>query len=268
METVRWHQRTDGAADRVPGSLTRSFAAGSIVEDVAGCALFIYNDPTAPEALLGEVFTEFGFDVDTFNVVPLDRTDDPAVEVNFPDPLRYDVIVPLGSRWSVYDASLRASWVGAEMQLVRAAGAAGVGVLGVCFGGQLVAQALGGTVGPSPRPEIGWYQIDSDAPDFISSGPWFQWHSDRWTTPAGATEIARNANAPQAFTLGTMVALQFHPELDAALLELWIEGDSTDDLGRLGIDVDTLRTATAAQADTAPDRLRSLVAGFLGRLGR
>lgn len=119
--------------------------------------LFIYNDPTAPEALLGEVFSEFGFDIKTFDVVPADRADDPAGEVSFPDPLRYDVVVPLGSRWSVYDENLRGSWVGAEMQLVRDAGAAGVGVLGICFGGQLIAQALGGTVGPSPHPEIGWY---------------------------------------------------------------------------------------------------------------
>jgi GMP synthase-like glutamine amidotransferase len=230
--------------------------------------LFIYNDPTAPEALLGEVFTEFGFDVETFDVVPTGQIDDPVGEVSFPDPLRYDVIVPLGSRWSVYDERLRSSWVGTEMKLVRDADAAGIGVLGVCFGGQLVAQALGGTVGPSPYPEIGWYRIDSDATDFIASGPWFQWHSDRWTTPAGATEIARNANAPQAFALGNTVALQFHPELDSALLELWIENDSTDDLGRLGIDADTLRAATAAQTDTAPDRLRSLVAGFLERLNR
>lgn len=65
-----------------------------------------------------------------------------------------------------------------------------------------------------------------------------------------------------------MVALQFHPELDAELLELWIANDGTDDLGRLGMDPDTLRAATAAHADAALDRLRTLVAGFLGRLGR
>ena len=69
--------------------------------------LFIYNDPSAPEALLGEVFTEQGFDIDIFNVVPAGRVADPAVDVVFPDPTRYDVVVPLGSRWSVHDDALR-----------------------------------------------------------------------------------------------------------------------------------------------------------------
>ena len=105
--------------------------------------LFLYNDPTAPEALLGEAFIESGFDISTFEVVPHERADDPIGDVTFPDPTRYDVIVPLGARWSVYDERL--TWIAEEMEMVRAAAAAGVGVLGVCFGGQLVASALGGT---------------------------------------------------------------------------------------------------------------------------
>lgn len=224
--------------------------------------LFIYNDPIAPEALLGEVFAEQGFDLDVFNVVPPDRTDDPTLDVQFPDPLDYDVVVPLGSRWSVYNEALRAGWVGAEMQLVREATTAGVGVLGICFGGQLVAQALGGTVNRAPTPELGWYRIASRAP-FIADGPWFQWHSDRWTAPPGAVEIARNDNAPQAFVAGTAMALQFHPELDGPLLEAWLADDTDGDVATLGVDVDQLRTATAAEQDAAVGRLRNLVSGFL-----
>lgn len=236
---------------------------------VSRSVLFIYNDPTAPEALLGDVFTDAGFDIETFNVVPAGHVDDPAGRsATFPDPLRYDVIVPLGSRWSVYDDALRRGWVGAEMTMVRDATAAGVGVLGVCFGGQLVAQALGGTVGRSPQPELGWHLIDSVATDFIPSGPWFQWHSDRWTTPPGATELARNANAPQAFSFGSALALQFHPELDAALLECWIDNDSTDDITRFGIDPDQLRAQTANEAADARGRLATLVSGFLDRVAR
>ncbi len=63
---------------------------------VAPKVLFIYNEHLATEALLGEAFTECGFDVDTFEVVPAERIDDPAVDVTFPDPTGYDVIVPLG----------------------------------------------------------------------------------------------------------------------------------------------------------------------------
>jgi GMP synthase-like glutamine amidotransferase len=227
--------------------------------------LFVYNDPTAPEALLGEVFTERGFDIDVFTVEPAARVADPAGDVVFPDPTRYDVVVPLGSRWSVHDEALRNTWVGAEMEMVRDATAAGVGVLGVCFGGQLVAQALGGTAARSAKPELGWYRVDSSAP-FIAEGPWFQWHSDRWTTPPGAIEIARNANAPQAFVTGNALALQFHPEFDGPLLEQWLADDQDGDVARLGVDVDELRARTAAERRATPDRLRTLVAGYLALL--
>ena len=152
--------------------------------------LFIYNDPIAPEALLGETFTELGFDVDTFEVVPAHTPDDPVVEVSFPDPTGYDVIVPLGSRWAVYDERL--PWVADEIDTVRRAVDAGLGVLGVCFGGQLVATALGGSVQRSDAPEVGWHHVRSSDHDLVPEGPWFQWHFDRFTPAAG-----RNRDRPQ-----------------------------------------------------------------------
>ncbi|CAN5418811.1 type 1 glutamine amidotransferase [soil metagenome] len=235
---------------------------------MASKVLFIYNDPIAPEAILGEVFTERGFDIDTFNVVPVDQTDDPAaIDIEFPDPLNYDVIVPLGSRWSVYDDALRAGWVGAQMATVREAVDAGVGVLGVCFGGQLVAQALGGTVRKAPSTELGWHEIITDRTDLIPDGPWFEWHSDQFSIPPGATELARNAHSSQAFVLGTAMGLQFHPELNEALLQMWIDDDKGD-LERLGLDEEGLRARTRAEQDGAAGRLRTLVSGFLDRVAR
>ena len=56
--------------------------------------LFVCNDPSAPQALLGDVFTESGFDITTFDVVPVESVHEPAVEVSFPDPTGFDVIVP------------------------------------------------------------------------------------------------------------------------------------------------------------------------------
>ena len=83
--------------------------------DVASKVLFLVNEHIATEALLGDAFAEQGFDVDTFEVVPAERVGAPAGEVTFPDPGGYDVIVPLGASWPVYDESLRDSWVGTEM---------------------------------------------------------------------------------------------------------------------------------------------------------
>ena len=230
--------------------------------------LFLYNDPTAPAALLGEAFAESGFEVSTFAVVPADRVDDPVFDVTFPDPLDYDVIVPLGARWAVYDDRLTERWVGGEMDLVRRGLHAGVGVLGVCFGGQLLAAALGGTVARSAQPEIGWCDVDSTRPDLVPDGPWFQWHFDRFTLPPGAVEIARNTRATQAFVQGRAMGLQFHPEVDRALAEQWIAEDTGGEITRLGMHPDDVRTDTAGNVDDAARRLRRLVDGFIGLLAQ
>jgi len=235
---------------------------------VAPKVLFLRNEHLATEALLGEAFTEQGYDVEVFEVVPAARVGDPAVDVTFPDAGGYDVVVPLGARWPVYDDTLRRTWVGAETQLVRDAADAGVALLGVCFGGQLLAQAFGGSVARSTEPEIGWYDITSDSPDLVPGGPWFQWHFDRWTLPPGATEIARTANASQAFVLGRALALQFHPEVDTELLERWLADDTDGEVASIGRTHDELRSRTTELADDASSRVRDLVRGFVTHVVR
>lgn len=225
--------------------------------------LFIRNDPTAPEAMLGETFTECGFDVTVFAVTADQCFEKPVLDVTFPDPSSYDVIVPLGARWGVYDEELRRSWLGTEIKLVQQAVHDGIGVLGVCFGGQLLATALGGSVQRSERPEIGWCDIPSGNPAIVPHGPWFQWHFDRWNLPPGATEIARNDCASQAFIQGTALAVQFHPELDQRVLETWIAEDHDGDAAELGFTADNLRERTAEELDDAARRVRQLVRGFL-----
>jgi GMP synthase-like glutamine amidotransferase len=228
--------------------------------------LFIHNEHLATEALLGEAFTECGYDVATFTVVPADRINDPVVDVAFPDPTAYDVIVPLGARWPVYDEALRQSWVGTEMQMLRDAADAGVPTLGVCFGGQLLAQAFGGSVARSATPEIGWYDVASDDEGLIPGGKWFEWHFDTWTLPPGATEIARTANASQAFVLGRALGLQFHPEVDHDLLDGWLADDPNGEVAGFGLSPDELLSATTVFEKDAARRIRSLVRGFLSRV--
>jgi GMP synthase-like glutamine amidotransferase len=235
---------------------------------VAPKVLFLVNEHLATEGLLGEAFVDQGFDVELFEVVPAERIDDPAVDVAFPDPAGYDVIAPLGARWPVYDEALRRTWVSTEAQLVRDAADAGVALLGVCFGGQLLAQAFGGSVARSSEPEIGWYEVTSDRPDLIPGGPWFQWHFDRWTVPPGATEIARTPCASQAFVLGRALALQFHPEVDTELLERWLADDRDGEVAGIGRTHDELRSRTTELAQSASARVRDLVAGFVTHVVR
>ena len=141
--------------------------------------------------------------------------------------------------------------------MVRTAVATGVGVLGVCFGGQLVAHALGGTVVRSPDPEIGWCEVRSSDPSLVPDGPWFQWHFDRFTLPPGAIEVARNDCATQAFVKGTAMGLQFHPEVDADLQERWITEDPDGDIARLGLLPGDVRASSAAELDDAADIVTS-----------
>ena len=232
---------------------------------MARSVLFLVNDPIAPAGLLGDAFADLGFDIATFAVVPPEHVEDPAIEVSFPDPAAHDVIVALGARWPVYDEALRQTWVAAEMQLLRDAAAAGGAVLGVCFGGQLIAQTYGGAVARSSAPEIGWYDVETDEPGLVPGGPWFQWHFDRWSLPPGATEVARNRWASQAFVVGRALALQFHPELDLTILDLWVDQDR-DEVLAAGLDPDELRERTAQLTESAAERIRRLVDGFVTRV--
>lgn len=228
---------------------------GQVIRQV----LFIRNDPTAPAALIGDVFAESGFDIGVFDVLPA-GTDDPVRTAAFPDPGRYDVIVALGARWAAYDDSL--PWIAAEMDMLRRALDGGAAVFGVCFGGQLLARALGGTVARSPEPEIGWHEVHTDDAGLVPPGPWFQWHFDRFTAPPGSRALARNASATQAFIRGRALGVQFHPEVDEALVDQWM-AEGAEDLAALGVDAEDLRARTARLADDAAARLRQLVRGLL-----
>lgn len=233
---------------------------------VTASALFLHNDHLATEALLGQAFVDEGFDVHTFEVVSPERAHSPAGDVTFPDPTHYDVLVPLGARWPVYDDALRGTWVGEEMAMVRRAADAGIAILGICFGGQLLAQSFGGTVTRSLSPEIGWYDVESTDPELVPGGRWFQWHYDRWTLPPGATELARTANASQAFQLGRALALQFHPEVDLELLDRWLADDDVGEIAAFGLTHHELRSQTEIFAGYAASRVRRLVHGFVTRV--
>ena len=104
--------------------------------------------------------------------------------VDFPDPTRYDVIVPMGAPWSVYDHDLIGAWAVPELDFLRTAHKAGVPVLGICFGGQALAAALGGAVVLAGA-RGGLVRSTPTSPAWSRPVPWFQWHHDRWVAPRG-----------------------------------------------------------------------------------
>ena len=110
-----------------------------------------------------------------------------------------DHIVVMGSVSSVNDPD---PWIAEELAWVRAADRAGVPVLGICFGAQIICAALGGRVEAMGGNEIGWFTVDSADQDAVPAGPWLEFHEDRCLVPAGATVLARNEAAVQAFRIG------------------------------------------------------------------
>jgi len=226
--------------------------------------LFVEQDHVSPPGPVGEAFTDHGFDVAEFAVVPEEHFHQPSVPVAFPDPLGFDAIVPMGAAWSVYDQDRIGAWIGHELDFLRRAHQAGIPVLGICFGGQALAAALGGTVIRAQRPEIGWTMVETSRPDLIEPGPWFQWHRDRWVLPAGLRAFARTAAAEQAFTDGRSMGVQFHPELTPQMLDGWLGNGGREHAVALGTDPDQLVAETATRSAEAGARARRLVAAFLG----
>lgn len=142
-------------------------------------------------------------------------------------------VVSLGSPHNPADTHVPE--VAAELRFVESAVERGVPVLGLCFGGQVLAKVLGGEIERAPRPELGWHTISSSAPDLVPEGPWLQWHFDRFTLPPGADELARSAVAVQAFTHGRHLGVQFHPESTIEIVSSWARSDR-ERLEALGID--------------------------------
>lgn len=168
---------------------------------------------------------------------------------SWPDLHGVDLVVSLGSDWSVYWDHVHQA-VQAETAFIRAAHDAARPVLGICFGAQVAAVALGGSVHSAPQPEVGWFGIDllADAP--FDSGPWFQWHGDCITPPPAAAVLATSPVAIQAFALNRTLAVQFHPEVTEAMVQRWASGAGSGELTRLGVDCDAVLTDTARLAGT------------------
>jgi GMP synthase-like glutamine amidotransferase len=172
-------------------------------------------------------------------------------------------VVLLGSTLSAYDEGEARAWIDEELAWLRRADAAGVPVLGICFGAQVLAAAFGGTVEHAGREEIGWVMVDSADPGLIPPGPWLEFHHDRCLPPAGATVLARNDLGVQAFRLGRHLAVQFHPEVDGAQFRLWLDAGGRAEIEANGQDPDAMLAETIAEESGAAARADRLVASAL-----
>ena len=203
-------------------------------------AIVLQTQDNCPPGLLGDWAASRGLALDILRV---DRWSE------LPDPTGYDCAVALGSSASL--AVPWTDWVAQEVEWIRHADAAGVPVLGISFGAQALAVALGGAVRKLPSPELAWIELDTADPDFVGAGPWLSLHEDAIVPPPLSYELARSVSGPQAFMTGRHLGVQFHPEVTGGLLSRWI-ADRRELLARVGGDlIATEREWRHAAADAA-----------------
>lgn len=148
-----------------------------------------------------------------------------------PDWREHRGIVAMGGPMGVHDEA-RHPWLAPEKRLIGEAVRAGVPYWGVCLGAQLLAASLGASVVPGPAPEVGVMPValtpqaahDLVFGDLPASFPAFHWHGDTYELPAGAVRLASSERyEQQAFVFESAYAIQFHLEVDAALVAEWCE---------------------------------------------
>lgn len=186
--------------------------------------LVLQHVPSEPLGVLDPLLRSAGFRIRYVNFAR-----DPFAQVEVS---RYDGLVVLGGPMNV-DQADRYPHLLHEIEVIRAALAREVPTLGICLGAQLLAAALGARVHPNPVREIGWYPLElssvatSDAlfQHLDSKTPVFQWHAYTFTEPPDSVHLASSAScANQAFRYRDFAyGLQFHLEVDAALIRRWLQ---------------------------------------------
>lgn len=141
----------------------------------------------------------------------------------FPQNLDYEGFIITGSEASFDD---KKEWITNLMQLIKRLHRLNKPLLGICFGHQLIAQALGGKVIHTNLHEFGYSQINLTEEGkreelfkgLIENFVCFQTHKDVVSElPPGSALLAANENGIQAYRLDNVYGVQFHPEISSAL---------------------------------------------------
>lgn len=148
----------------------------------------------------------------------------------------YSGLVVLGSNHSVNEPL---PWIAAELALLADALAADVPVLGHCFGGQLLARALGARVHRNAWPNIGWSRLwVTPAARSLFGGAsqalLFNWHYDTFEIPRGACRLLFGRHClNKGFSIGRHLGFQAHLEVTEESVRAWCR-ESRQELARVG----------------------------------
>lgn len=200
----------------------------------------------------------------------IDVTDSGFAGADFVSP---DLVLLMGGPMGVYETE-RYPWITHEIERLRDRLAADRPTLGVCLGAQLIAAALGETVYPGVRPEIGFSTLmlsekgRTSPLRYLDGHPVLHWHGDTFDLPAG-TELLASSDlyASQAFRRGkNLLALQFHAEMGLdPRFETWISKHA-ETLDGIGLVPDELRQMYAKLGPSAVAAGRQLIADWLSLL--
>lgn len=227
--------------------------------------LIIRNVVTEGPGILGQVLSDAGVafrTIDAFGSEPVPR-----------DPDGLGGLVVLGGPMGVYEAARHPALV-PQQRLISAAVAAGLPVLGICLGAQLMASAFGARVFRGHGKEIGWSPLElteAGAADPVlaplaGAPAVFHLHGDTFDLPADATHLARSSLYPvQAFRIGPRAyGLQFHLEFTAETIDAVLDDPACQaDLAALGSSPGAIRSDTPARVRTLEPIARQVFENFL-----
>jgi GMP synthase-like glutamine amidotransferase len=182
--------------------------------------LFIQNDVAVPSGLYGTLLAE--------RKVP-HRLWRPFAGEAPPELSTLAGVIVLGGYMGVHEEE-RYPFLAVVKAFMSALLARNVPQLGICLGGQLLASVLGAEVRSATGGEHGCRTVRLTAAgrsDPLFAGlaqdfPVFEWHNDSFAVPPAAAHLAASAACPgQALRAGRAWGVQFHPEVDAGIVEAW-----------------------------------------------
>ncbi|MFF5989954.1 type 1 glutamine amidotransferase [Prauserella flavalba] len=179
---------------------------------------------------------------------------------------RVGAVVAMGGPQSAYDDH---PYLREEQRYLAAAVGDDVAVLAICLGSQLLARALGGSAEPGDSGlEAGMITVKpAEGATTEVAGEFFSFHSDSATPPEYAEILARSDRYLQAWSAGSALAVQFHPEITMRGIGglLAVEGPK---LERFGVDVATMRRDAEGYFADGADDSRTLLNRWFDRLSR
>lgn len=228
-------------------------------------ALIIRHVPHEGVAGYREPIEAAGYDVDRIDV-----TDPEFPRLDLCQP---DLLIMMGGPMGIYEQE-RYPWIACQMRRLARRLEAERPTLGVCFGAQMMAAALGAEVYPGPVKEVGFHPVSvhDHMPDnplrHLAGVPILHWHGDTFTRPERVELLARShVYEHQAFRRGrNILALQFHAEMGQdPRFDAWIE-QWPESVVEAGGTEAWLRHTHAEHGPTAVAAGRAMIAEWLSGL--